>query len=120
VTADERRRYQEMVEHIESNFAADEAVTAVLIGLEQNLPAREIQEAFSVTETQYDSARKSCGDSSTSTIQMDGGPMGNGSKNPKILLDRSRRSWRVKPRRCRTRSSSTKRLRSKKRRMRAR
>jgi RNA polymerase sigma-70 factor (ECF subfamily) len=57
-TADERRRYQTMLDHIESSFAADEAVTAVLIGLEQELPAREIQEAFNLTETQYDSARK--------------------------------------------------------------
>lgn len=56
--APERLRQQTIVDHISNHFAPDEAVTAILIGLEQNMPAREIQEAFNLTETQYDSARK--------------------------------------------------------------
>lgn len=56
--ASERRRQEQIVKHIEGAFADDEAVTAVLIGLEQGLNAQKIQEAFSLTETQYDSARK--------------------------------------------------------------
>jgi hypothetical protein len=57
-SADEQRRQNKIVNHIESAFGTDEDVTALLIGLEQDLPAREIQQAFDLTETQYDSARK--------------------------------------------------------------
>jgi len=58
MAAAERRRQEQIVEHIENSFADDGAVTAVLISLEQGLNAQKIQEAFSLTETQYDSARK--------------------------------------------------------------
>ena len=47
-----------MVEHIESAFAKDEPVTALLIGLDQGLSPEEIQKEFELTEIQYDSARR--------------------------------------------------------------
>jgi DNA-directed RNA polymerase specialized sigma24 family protein len=58
LSAEKQRARAQMVEHIESTFASNDDVTAILIGLEQGLPAREIQKAFDLSETQYDSARK--------------------------------------------------------------
>jgi RNA polymerase sigma-70 factor (ECF subfamily) len=49
---------QRITDHIETSFAEDEEVTAVLIGIEQGMSARDVQREFNLTETQYDSARK--------------------------------------------------------------
>jgi len=54
----ERRRREAIVEHIENHFAADEHVTAILIGRECSLSPQEVQEQFGLTQTQYDSASK--------------------------------------------------------------
>lgn len=58
VHAAELQKHQRIVDHICGAFIGDRAVTAVLEGLEQDLPAREVQKASGLTETQYDSARK--------------------------------------------------------------
>lgn len=54
----EQKKLADILEEIESAFAKDDAVTAILIGLEQGLRAEEIQESFGLSETAYDTARK--------------------------------------------------------------
>lgn len=56
--AEVRGRRQTTIDHITGNFEADDAVTAVLIGIEHNLSPKEVQEQFELTETEYDSARR--------------------------------------------------------------
>ena len=56
--APERKRQQDILDHIFSNFAIDAAVIAVLGGIETQMSPQEVQETFGLSETQYDSARR--------------------------------------------------------------
>jgi RNA polymerase sigma-70 factor (ECF subfamily) len=58
VGTEERQRLQKIADHIENNFKADDAVTAVIIGRDNNMSPAEVQETFGLTETEYKSACK--------------------------------------------------------------
>jgi hypothetical protein len=54
----ERKRQQAIIDHIQNYFAADEHVTAILIGRDWQMSPQDVQKEFGLTETQYDSATR--------------------------------------------------------------
>ncbi len=58
LNAGERERLQSISDHIENNFKDDDAVTAVIIGRIEKMSPHAVQQEFSLTATQFQSACK--------------------------------------------------------------
>lgn len=54
----EKLHINEIVGEIQTHFAADDDVQALLIGLEEGMTGKEAQEAFDLSENAYGAARK--------------------------------------------------------------